>query len=120
MVQHPCNHVSPLIGSLPVAPIDLPRVRKVHDSIWRAKHETAARTNQVIGARWEEFDQEKKTGAIPTERMKAGKEHTVPLSKRVKKILMAMEQVTKIAFEVPRAKVTWPKATWPCVPRISE
>jgi integrase len=48
---------------------------------------TAARTGEAIGATWTEIDLAKKTWAIPPERMKAGKEHRVPLSDRVLAIL---------------------------------
>lgn len=41
---------------------------------------TAARTGEVIGARWSEIDLQGKAWTIPKERMKAGKEHRVPLS----------------------------------------
>jgi integrase len=41
---------------------------------------TAARTNEVLGARWEEIDLKQKTWTVPGERMKGGKEHRVPLS----------------------------------------
>src|SRR5262245_20738523 len=36
---------------------------------------TAARTGEVIGARWDEIDPLDKTWTVPSERMKAGKEH---------------------------------------------
>ena len=41
---------------------------------------TAARTNEVIGAKWSEFDLKKKTWTISADRMKAKREHRVPLS----------------------------------------
>lgn len=41
---------------------------------------TAARTEEVVGAKWSEFDLEGKLWTIPGERMKAGVEHVVPLS----------------------------------------
>jgi integrase len=41
---------------------------------------TAARTNEVIGARWSEIDFGAATWTIPAERMKMDKEHRVPLS----------------------------------------
>jgi integrase len=41
---------------------------------------TAARTNEVVGARWNEIDLKNKTWTVPAERMKAGKAHKVPLS----------------------------------------
>ncbi len=40
----------------------------------------AARTGEVIGARWEEFDLNERLWTVPAARMKAGKEHRVPLS----------------------------------------
>jgi integrase len=41
---------------------------------------TAARTGDVIGAKWSEVDLEARQWVIPAERMKAGREHRVPLS----------------------------------------
>jgi integrase len=41
---------------------------------------TAARTNEALGARWAEIDFERAVWTIPAVRMKAGKEHRVPLS----------------------------------------
>ena len=41
---------------------------------------TAARTGEVIGALWDEFDLTERLWTIPAERMKAGREHRVPLS----------------------------------------
>ena len=41
---------------------------------------TAARTSEVIGAKWNEINLNEKVWIIPAERMKAGKVHRVPLS----------------------------------------
>jgi integrase len=41
---------------------------------------TAARTSEVLGARWGEIDLAAKVWAVPAGRMKAGREHRVPLS----------------------------------------
>jgi integrase len=43
---------------------------------------TAARTGEVIGARWSEIDLDLKIWNVPAERMKAGIVHRVPLSQR--------------------------------------
>jgi integrase len=48
---------------------------------------TAARTSEVIGAKWSEFDLVSGVWTVPAERMKGGKEHQVPLSKRAIAIL---------------------------------
>ena len=41
---------------------------------------TAARTSEAIGARWSEIDLDCATWIIPTERMKGGEAHRVPLA----------------------------------------
>jgi len=41
---------------------------------------TASRTSEVLGASWDEFDFDAKVWIIPAARMKAGREHRVPLS----------------------------------------
>lgn len=41
---------------------------------------TACRTNEALRATWQEIDLEAATWTIPAERMKAGREHRVPLS----------------------------------------
>ena len=56
---------------------------------------TAARTGEVIGAKWGEVDLEKEIWSIPASRMKAGKEHRVPLSPRAVEILKAMQKLRK-------------------------
>lgn len=51
---------------------------------------TAARSGEVIGARWAEIDVERKVWTVPASRMKAGREHRVPLSPAAYKILTVM------------------------------
>jgi integrase len=48
---------------------------------------TAARSGEVIGACWSEVDLAKRLWTVPAERMKAGKEHRVPLPPRALEIL---------------------------------
>ena len=48
---------------------------------------TAARTSESIGARRAEIDMKNKLWTVPADRMKAGKEHRVPLSDRALAIL---------------------------------
>jgi integrase len=52
---------------------------------------TAARTGEVRGARWQEIDLTTKVWIIPADRMKAGKEHRVPLCDRALQILNSMK-----------------------------
>lgn len=48
---------------------------------------TACRTSEVVGARWAEIDLDAATWTIPANRIKAGREHRVPLSPRAVQIL---------------------------------
>lgn len=48
---------------------------------------TASRTSEVLNATWSELDLELAIWTIPGERMKAGREHRVPLSRRSREIL---------------------------------
>lgn len=48
---------------------------------------TAARSGEVRGARWSEFDAHLTHWTVPGERMKAGRDHKVPLSKRARAVL---------------------------------
>jgi integrase len=54
---------------------------------------TAARSGEVRGARWSEFDLIAKTWTIPKERMKAGKEHRVSLSNQAMALLKSTPRV---------------------------
>jgi integrase len=51
---------------------------------------TAARTGEVIGARWSEIDMKGATWTVPGERMKAGREHRVPLTPAALEVLRAV------------------------------
>jgi integrase len=53
---------------------------------------TAARSGEVLGARWPEIELDAKVWTIPPERMKAGREHRVPLSERAVMILNKMNE----------------------------
>jgi integrase len=64
----------------------------------------ASRTGEVIGTTWNEIDLVAKTWTIPAERMKAKKEHRVPLSDRALEILRALprEDGNDFVFIGPR------------------
>jgi integrase len=53
---------------------------------------TAARSGEVRGAVWSEFDLEHETWTIPAERMKAGEEHTVPLSSAAMELMQRLSR----------------------------
>jgi integrase len=53
---------------------------------------TAARSGEARGATFSEIDKEARTWTVPAARMKAGKEHVVPLCARALEIIEAMRQ----------------------------
>ncbi len=63
---------------------------------------TAARTGEVLGARWDEIDFDEKVWVVPAERMKAGREHAVPLSDRAIEILTSMPRSEDLIFPSSR------------------
>ncbi|MFG1298869.1 integrase arm-type DNA-binding domain-containing protein [Xanthobacter sp. V3C-3] len=54
---------------------------------------TAARSGEVRGARWSEIDLKEKLWTVPAARMKAGREHRVPLCDRAVAILETLAQL---------------------------
>jgi integrase len=65
---------------------------------------TATRTGEVIGARWEEVDLGEKIWVVPVARMKAGREHRVPLSPAAAGILEEMNKIRESDFVFPGGK----------------
>lgn len=68
---------------------------------------TAARSGEVRGATWAEIDLEAAVWTVPAERMKAGKEHRVPLSPAALKLLRALPRIedSDLVFPSPTKKV---------------
>jgi integrase len=54
---------------------------------------TASRSGEVLGARWSEFDMDTKIWSIPARRMKARKEHRVPLTDAAMEILTPLAEI---------------------------
>jgi len=68
---------------------------------------TAARSGEVRGALWSEIDIKAKLWTIPAERMKAGKEHQVPLSDEVIALINSLPVIegNEYLFRAPRGGV---------------
>ena len=62
---------------------------------------TAARSGEILGMRWDEIDLEKKVWTLPAHRMKAGREHRVPLSQRATHILARLSDRRSTDFVFP-------------------
>ncbi|RVJ33852.1 site-specific integrase [Sinorhizobium medicae] len=69
---------------------------------------TAARSGELRGATWEEFDLEKRLWTVPASRMKAGREHLVPLSDSCMDILKRMQEIRHSTFVFPGAREAAP------------
>lgn len=59
---------------------------------------TACRTGEVRGATWDEIDIDRKLWTIPAERMKAGREHRVPLSSAAVALLASIARDSAFVF----------------------
>jgi len=66
---------------------------------------TATRTSETLQAIWGEFDLEEEVWTIPKSRMKAGKEHRIPLSKPAVALLKKLGPSEASVYVFPGAKV---------------
>jgi integrase len=69
---------------------------------------TGARTAEAIGARWDEVNLVERLWTVPPERMKAGKEHRVPLSDAVLAILEDLQKARRGDHVFPGDRVGRP------------
>ena len=70
---------------------------------------TASRTGEVLGARWSEIDLAAKLWSVPAERMKAGREHRVPLSDPALALLNSVRPLALMTDGLPdRAAPVFP------------
>lgn len=68
---------------------------------------TAARSGEAIGAPWGEIDLTNRIWVVPATRMKAGKEHRVPLSDAAVKLLASLPKDDEKLFPGLRRRVVW-------------
>jgi integrase len=69
---------------------------------------TATRTNEVLGATWDEIDRIAKVWSVPGSRMKTGKEHQVPLSAAALVVLDKLAGLRQGEYLFPGAKAARP------------
>ena len=65
---------------------------------------TASRSGEALGARWSGIDLDAKVWTVPASRMKAGREHRVPLSDRAVEILAVLAEAKIGEYVFPGAK----------------
>jgi len=66
---------------------------------------TAARSGEIRGACWSEFDFVDRVWIVPAERMKAGKEHRVALSDQAMELLQSLPQIVGTDLLFPSSKM---------------
>lgn len=79
-------------------PIFIKALRNQSGSAARALEYTilcAARTGEVLNANWDEIDDDNAIWIIPAHRMKAGREHRVPLSKQSLNLLLSLNEASQ-------------------------
>jgi integrase len=69
---------------------------------------TAARSGEVLGARWSEIDLAAKVWTVPAERMKAAREHRIPLSDGAFVILEKLSKAKTGEFVFPGQRANKP------------
>ncbi|HEY5107325.1 MAG TPA: tyrosine-type recombinase/integrase [Caulobacteraceae bacterium] len=65
---------------------------------------TAARTSEALGARWEEIDFQARLWTVPADRMKAKRDHRVPLSAAALAVLKPLHEVCSSDYVFPGGK----------------
>lgn len=80
---------------------------------------TATRSNEVVRARWDEIDLDRKVWTIPKERMKANREHRIPLAKEAVKLLKSLPRLNDWIFPSLNGKPLTIAATLKMVKEIN-
>jgi integrase len=92
------NHPALAYTELPAFMAELGRLDGIGSLALQFCILTAARTGEVLGARWDEINFVEKLWIIPASRMKAGKEHRVPLSDAALTILLLLKRLPSSPF----------------------
>jgi integrase len=72
---------------------------------------TVVRTNEMLGARWSEFDLEKRLWIVPASRMKAKKAHRIPLCDRAIELLTQLREARLGDLVFPGSKPAKPMSS---------
>lgn len=89
------HHAAMAYAELPTFMADLREREAVAGMALEFTILTAARSGETLGATWAEIDLDNALWVIPAGRMKAGREHRVPLSPRVMEILKEVKGLNK-------------------------
>lgn len=87
------HHAALPVADLPQFMIDLRQQAGIAARALEFAILTAARSGEVLGATWSEVDLENNLWTVPANRMKAKKEHRVPLNVRARELLFLMKKL---------------------------
>lgn len=76
---------------------------------------TAARVSEAVNAKWDEIDFQRKLWVVPAGRMKAHREHRVPLSDAATKLLKSLKEDKQSDFVFPGWKIKTPLTGAACL-----
>lgn len=77
--------------------------------------QTACRTSEALEARWAEIDFDNALWTIPSQRMKSGKEHVIPLTPAAIDLLKAAQKLGQGDYVFPGGKVGKPLSNMACL-----
>jgi integrase len=92
------HHAAMAFADVPAFMLDLGQQQSIAARALEFLILTAARTGEVLGAKWNEIDFDSKVWTVPAGRMKNGKEHAVPLSGHAMELLHNMPRVSDYIF----------------------
>jgi len=98
------HHAAIKIDDVPAFMVSLGKTSGIAALALRFTVLTAARTGEAIGATWAEFDLDKGLWTVPAERMKAGREHRVPLSAAALALVKGLREFSRSDFLFPGLK----------------
>jgi integrase len=81
---------------------------------------TATRTNETLNAKWSEINFEEKVWTIPPERMKAKKEHRVPLTDEAVDILKRIPKLNFLEHIFVNSKTNAPLSSHALLQKLSQ
>lgn len=81
---------------------------------------TAARVSEAVNAQWDEIDFKRCLWVVPAERMKAGREHRIPLSDAAVKLLKAQAVKKQSDFIFPGWRTNKPLTGAACLKLLDD
>ena len=98
------HHPAMPYAEVPAFMADLGKLASVSALALRFTILTACRTSEVLQAQWREIDLDAATWTIPATRMKARREHRVPLSNAALAVLKALPRIEGNSYVFPGAR----------------